>query len=509
MQRSVKRLSALLAVLFFASSLLLSYLMTDVMAAPAQSALAQQATATPVPTATLIPVVSRPVTLPVPTFMPVLFRDYRPQAPILGMALEGFFDEAGLRETLAVGARWGRRWREIAWRDIEPNEGDYRWEMLANLENELKRARAVGLEPILEIQLSPPWAQLYPTACGPIRADKFGAFAAFMEELVKRYGSQTEYGVRYWQLGNEADIDYRLLGLNSDSLFGCWGVQEDEYFGGGHYAEMLKVVYPRMKAADPGAVVMMSGLLLECDPYTMEIGVDCRNEERWKSGFFLEGVMQAGGGDYFDIADVHAYADLRMELPARMHSYYAWSGPNGGTGLPEKVAFVRGVMAKYGHGNKPIFAGEVGLKCDDPGPDCEQTGAAAIPRIYAEAYNLGLLGATYYALISEFKYKGLLREDLTPKPQYHAYEFMAGQLHRVEHVGPVTDYAGVTGAEFKRSGIRSMQIIWSISGTDQTITLPSDFVDAFDYLGRRVTPADNQLVVGWAPIYIELKIRNR
>lgn len=444
----------------------------------------------------------------VPTFIPILMLDYRPQPPILGVALEGFKDESGLQETLALGARWGRRWREVAWRAVEPNEGELHWEVLAGLEEELVRARNVGIQPILEVQLTPEWAQQHKGhACGPIRGDKFEAFARFMEELVKRYGTATRYGVRYWQLANEMDVDYRIVG--GDSLFGCWGELEDEFYGGRHYGEMLKVVYPRIKAADPGAIVMMGGLLLECDPYKMKPGVDCANDERWKSGFFLEGVLKAGAGDYFDMADVHSYAEVRPKLPSRMHSYYFWSGPNGGTGLPEKTAFYRDLFQRYGIPNKPIFAGEVALKCEEDNDDCREVGAAFIPRVYAEAYELGLVGATYYALISDFKHKGLLYENKTVKPQYKAYDFMSSMLSYVDHSGPVTEYPGVSGQLFKRSGVRRIQVVWSTSGAEQTITLPADFVQAFDRYGNVLEPTTGTLKVSWSPIYIELLYQNQ
>ncbi|CAN5859237.1 hypothetical protein BH10CHL1_BH10CHL1_03230 [soil metagenome] len=454
------------------------------------------------------PAATAPVVGPAPTFMPVIFAHYRPQAPRMGIALEGFTAAAGLRETLALGARWGRRWREIAWREVEPKEGEFHWDVLAGLEAELTQAAAVGLEPILDIQMTPEWAQKFPPyACGTIKTEKLGAFANFVEQLVKRYGTATPYGVRYWQLGNEPDIAPGIVG--ADSVFGCWGDQNDAYYGGGQYVEMLKVVYPRVKAADANAQIMLAGLLLECDPYTMKAGVDCANEERLHSGLFLEGVMKAGGGDFFDIADVHVYGELRMDLPARMHSYYFWSGPNGGTGLPEKVALMRKVMTEYGFPQKPIFAGEVALKCEIASDDCDQVGAAFIPRVYSEAYGLGLLGASYYALISEFKFKGLLKPDLTPKPAYYAYEFMSSQLHSVEYVGPVTVYPGVSGQTFKQSGISRLQIIWSTTGEDQTVILPDDFVQAYDRYGNAVQSENGQIVVNWAPLYLKLKFTNK
>jgi len=341
-----------------------------------------------------------------------------------------------------------------------------------------------------------------PYACGPIREDKFEAFAAFMEQLVLRYGSGTPYNVRYWHLGNEMDVAPGEIG--PDSFFGCWGDTADPYYGGEHYGEMLKVVYPRMKAADPDAQVMMGGLLLECDPYTSVVGVDCINQNRWQSGYFLDGVMRAGGGDYFDIFDLHSYA-VTDTVPAQMRGYYAWSDSGGGTDLPERVAFVRQVMGSYGHGDKPIFAGEVALKCEEPAPECYEVAAAFVPRVYAEAYQLNLLGVNYYSLISEFKYKGLLLPDFTPRPAYWAYKFMSQKLVGAQPVGALTAYPGVSGYEFSYADGHYLWLIWSADGTDQTLTLPGDFLRAYDKYGAALTPSGGQLVVGWSPIYMEMQ----
>jgi hypothetical protein len=372
---------------------------------------------------------------------------------------------------------------------------------LANLESELLTAQPTQIEPILSIKFTPEWAQLFvPYTCGPIRSDKFEAFAKFMEQLVIRYGSSSPYGVRYWQIGNELDL--APVEVVPETVFGCWGDANDPYFGGGYYAQMLKVVYPRIKAADPGAQLIMGGLLLHCDPYVATPSPDCIDGKRFRSGLFLEGMMREGGGDYFDIADVHSYGLLRLDLPQKMHSYYSWSGGVGGTGLPQKVNFVRQVLARYGHGDKPLFAGEIALKCEILSPECYEVGAAFVPRAYAEAYSLDLLGAVYYALISEFYYKGLLLPDFTPKPAYWAYKFMSSQLTQARYEGPVTTYPGVSGHAFSQAGQQQVQIVWSSDGFSKTVTLASNFAAAFDKLGFPLTPVAGQLVVDWSPIYI-------
>ena len=420
---------------------------------------------------------------------------------ILGVALEGYNTQSGLEEALKLGAHWLRRWQHISWRDVEPREGEYHWWVLGGLEEELLRLRALGAEPLIVIQMTPEWAQeVVPYACGPIRYDKFGAFAAFMEELVTRYGPSTQYGVRYWQLGNELDVAPREV--RPDSVFGCWGDESDPYYHGEHYGRMLAEVYPRIKAVDPEAQIVMGGLLLECDPYTETIGYECRSARR---GYFLEGVLRAGGGEHFDVVDVHSYAQLRLDLPARMHSYYGWSRGRGGTGLPEKTEFVRKVLEQYGYGDKPVLAGELALKCDEPTPVCYDVAASFVPRVYAEAYELDLLGGVYYALISEFKYKGLLLPDLAPRPAYWAYRFLSSQLADVLYIGPVQGYEGVLGSVFDKGGGRRIEILWSSDGTAQVLDLPAGFVSAYDKFGNDIAPVNGQLIVGWSPLYVELK----
>ena len=90
----------------------------------------------------------------------------------------------------------------------------------------------------MNILFTPAWAQKYPgVACGPISEDALDDFAEFMAALVSRY-SQPPYNVRYWEIGNEPDIDRTLV--DSQSIYGCWGEKDDPYYGGKYYGEMLK-----------------------------------------------------------------------------------------------------------------------------------------------------------------------------------------------------------------------------------------------------------------------------
>ncbi len=445
---------------------------------------------------------------PTITMAPLVTNNFRSQQPMLGVALLELDDANGFKQGLDLGVAWMRRAEPLSWEAVEPTEGTYRWSVLAKLAGELLTAKARNIQPVIEVQFTPTWARVTPShACSAIRTDKFAAFADFMEQVVTRYGTASPYGVRYWQIGNELDVAPAEVWATAP--FGCWGDTSDPFYGGGHYAEMLKVVYPRIKAVDPDAQVLMGGLLLECDPATMTVPETCANERRLKSGNFLEGVLQAGGGEYFDIVDVHSYAYLSETLPSRMHSYYAWSGPQGGTGLPEKAAFTRNMLSKYGL-NKPLFVGEAALKCYDPKPgepplsDCWEAAAAFVPRVYAEGYSLNVIGQVYYLLLYDNVYYSMMKSDFVPRPMYTAYQFMTTFLENARYERPVTEYPGVSGAMLNQNGVRPFQIVWSTDGVTQTIATPANFVRAFDKFGTPIEPTSGMLEIGWSPIYIEL-----
>jgi alpha-L-arabinofuranosidase len=115
-----------------------------------------------------------------------------------------------------------------------------------------------------------------------------------MAEVVRRY-SRAPYNVLYWEIGNEPDAYI----FPNDSVYGCWGVKDDPYYGGEAYGRMLTAVAAAMKAVNPNVKILNGGLLLDkayssADPAT-------------RSGRFFEGVLRAGAGPAIDILSFHSY----------------------------------------------------------------------------------------------------------------------------------------------------------------------------------------------------------
>ncbi len=197
------------------------------------------------------------------TFLPTVNRYQAPRQSVFGVqVLNG--TGVALAETAAKsGATW-IRYGEIHWNEIEAVRGQRDWSQLASFDKNLAALQAQGLNTQVVVLGAPAWAQRRaPWLCGAIREDALNDFASFMQALVKRY-SGAPYYIKYWELGNEPDVDPSFVGF--DSGFGCWGDLTDPYYGGGYYATMLKTVYPAIKAVDPQAKVMIGGLLMDCDP---------------------------------------------------------------------------------------------------------------------------------------------------------------------------------------------------------------------------------------------------
>ncbi|MCW5857120.1 MAG: cellulase family glycosylhydrolase [Caldilineales bacterium] len=188
----------------------------------------------------------------------------------------------------AARASWVRI--AINWATAETSPGVYNWNAA---DRKIQDAKAEGFDVVLAVMHNPTWAADY--ECGPIKAEHLSTFANFMAAVVQRYGS-APYNIRYFELGNEPDNGDAI---NQAWVGGCWGIGPNPApgAGGAAYADMLKRVYPAMKTANSNALVAIGGLSYEY--WTTEGGPYDPN--------FLNDLLAAGGGDYFDVINYHFY----------------------------------------------------------------------------------------------------------------------------------------------------------------------------------------------------------
>ena len=397
------------------------------------------------------------------------------------------------------------RHNALNWQKVESEEGILQWNAVAELDDKLSGASANGLSTILIVRGTPSWAQKVPgSGCGPIKQDKLESFASFLVDAVKKYGGPP-YNVKYWELGNEPDVDPSLVRPNS--VFGCWGDNNDPYYGGGYYAEMLKVVYPAIKAADPEAKVLIGGLLLDCDPTNPPEGQFCL------PGKFLEGILANGGGDYFDYVSFHGY--IPFTGPAfggggLLYDQHLPKWEHRGGGVTGKIDYIREIMAAYNL-DKPIIHTEGSLicpewnasQCNPPVDAFYEAQADYVVRLYVQNWADGLFGTIWYQFEGPgWRFGGLLDEEQNPKLAFDALSFLTDELSEAEYSGEVTQYESLVGHKFVKQD-RHVWVIWSPDEVETQIQLPDNVMAVLNKYGEDITPPGRDITVN-SPIYLEI-----
>ena len=390
---------------------------------------------------------------------------FKPSLPIFGIQMDSVTESGGLSKVVEAKASWVGG-IGVSWANVESTQGVYNWLAMADSVQEMQDVARQGLIPIVNVRYTPSWAQLYPGySCGPMQSQYFDSYAKFIVQLVSRY-SVPPYNVKYWEIWNEPDVDHSLVSENSG--YGCWGNKSDPYYGGGYYAEMLKVVYPQIKAADPQAQVLVGGLLLDCDPRP---GAGCakvgNNNQPPK---FLEGILINNGGPYFDGVSFHSYDFYQGQSGQYYNGNWSSAWNTTGPVLLAKAQFIKSLLSQYGVSGKFLMNTESALLCDSCSndPAFETTKANYVAQVYAVAIMQGLRANFWYSLLG-WRNSGLLNADLSPRPAYTAFQFARNEVGDAVFVQEITKYAGVKGYEFNR-GDRRIWLLWSLDGISHLIT---------------------------------------
>ena len=437
-------------------------------------------------------------------YLPVVMKGYPPPitSTIFGIELHQIDTGGGLYQMAAANTSFVRR-NAVVWSSIETTQGTYNWSSMAALETELKNAYSNGMQVVLIVRSTPQWARKVAgtgSTCGPIAANKMAAFGNFMNALVKRY-SVAPYNVKYWEMWNEEDGPQ----ITGDNIWGCWGDPTDNnYYGGGYYANMLKAAYPQIKAADSQAQVLVGGLLLDCDPRANAgcsiVGHDARPAK------FLEGILNNGGGPYFDGVSFHAYEYYQGGLGVYSNANWQTAWNTTGPVVVAKAQYIKDLLNTYHVTGKYLMNTESAILDYCPNDVCtggqtyESTKAYYITEVNAAALAKGLRANIWYDVFG-WNGSGLLNGNLSPLPAYTAFSFGRRELSTAVYVRDITEYTGVKGYEFNR-GDRRVWVVWSLDGSTHTMSLPGVPLAVWDSLGASVTPATSMSVTV-KPLYLE------
>ena len=424
-------------------------------------------------------------------FIPTIFQPLGGH-PVFGVEMETVSDGTLLDFATRAGVNWVRR-NGVFWQLIEPVEGVRDWSIMAALESEMTVLSQNGMQMVLIVRGVPEWARTRDGyTCGPIAQSKFAAFASFMRELVSRY-SQPPYNVRYWEIGNEPDAPF----ISETSPFGCWGDPADAYYGGGYYGEMLKVIYPQIKAADPSAQVLIGGLLMDCDPDNPPPGKSCTSSK------FLEGILRVGAGSSFDGVSFHSYDYYGGILGS--YSNPNWHGSSTTTGpiLDLKANYIYSVLQKYGYSDRYLMSTETALLCNAVIQSCEAdyeaTKAIYIAQSYTKSLLSGLSASIWYSYTNPWRFSSLIESSI-PKPAYYSFQTASQLLQGTVYKQPVF-IDGLAVYEFAGRGKR-FWIAWSLDGQPRQISLPVLPAKVWDLFGNLIPPS-HALSIGLQPIYLE------
>ena len=429
-------------------------------------------------------------------FLPAVMRDYPPPPPVFGVEMSEISASHGVARAAEADVYWVRR-NGIKWHEVEATQGVRDWTVLSSFEDELELAHQNDLVSIVVVRGTPTWAQKVPgSSCGPIEQEDLGNFANFMKALVNRYKGSPYY-VKYWELGNEPDASTNP----GDGAYGCWGEPDDYYFGGRYYGEMLQVVYPAIKEADPEAQVLVGGLLLDYHPQHP----DARTNPMAR---FLEGILiTCDGQDCFDIVSFHGYPHYTGQLEdwevKRPGNWDNWGGIVAG-----KAEYINEVLSKYGL-DKPLMHTEGALICpsdicSELTTDFAEAQADYVVQLYTRNMALDIMATVWFTLEGPgWRWSGLLDSDMDPKPAYNAFKFMTAELSHARYTGEVTSYSGLKGYAFQGGG-KTVQVLWAPDNTTRNINVPGGFTQAFDKYGNSITPTGGQIGIGFSPVYLEI-----
>ncbi|MBA3944567.1 MAG: hypothetical protein H0X37_08405 [Herpetosiphonaceae bacterium] len=428
-------------------------------------------------------------------YLPWLERSPAPPSSVFGVEITGGSVAPTVKYVSAANVAW-TRYNNILWSTVEPSPGARNWAALKLADTELTALAASGTEPIVTIRSVPAWAQQTPgSACGPMTPAAYSAFASFVHDVVVRY-SAPPFNVRYWEMWNEPDAPT----VSGDQPYGCWGDPSDAYYGGGKFGDMLKVVYPAIKAANPWAQVLNGGLILDCDPTNPLPGEPC------VAGKFLEGMLRSGAGNAFDLLAYHAYSYWSSNRADWDLTSLKWQARGGST--LGRLSYMRSLLNQYGSTNKPIIMDEGGMICYSGAPDCGDSRyypdqANYVVRLYSRAWSHGLAGAVWYALNDpDWKDAGLLDRASQPHPSYAALKFLSGELAGTTYVSSL-DTGNTEGYAFQKSGT-IYRIYWTNNTSITQLTLPPGTRALYDKFGQPLPITGTTTTISFEPTIIEV-----
>lgn len=206
------------------------------------------------------------------------------------------------------------------WAYYQAQDGSIAWE---HPDLVVEHAHAQGLQIVARIGLTPDWARPPDTPLTYLDAGAYGYFAAFAAAFAARYQGKVGYLI----VGNEPNLSYE------------WGYRVTTPQD---YVDLLRVVYPAVKAANPDVTVLAGALAPTLEPAGSPWGLN--------DLVYLDEMYAAGAADYFDGLAVHVYG---LTFPPEAE-------PDPGVLNFRRVELMRQVMVAHDDAATPMYITETG-----------------------------------------------------------------------------------------------------------------------------------------------------
>jgi hypothetical protein len=227
-----------------------------------------------------------------------------------------------ISRTLAMVREMGAPWivEIFPWAYIEPEPGRFDW---GHADLVVSQAYQQGLQIIARLDIVPEWARPAGSSSRYLDPDHYAAYASFAAAFAARYRGRVQHIV-VW---NEPNTAFE------------WGSRPPDPAG---YVALLCQAYPRIKEANPEALVLAAGLAPTIEPPEGGRG--------YNDLLYLQAMYDAGAAGCFDALAAHAYG---------------WQAPFSQRPDPGRVNFRRvellhRVMEQNGDGNKQVYITEAG-----------------------------------------------------------------------------------------------------------------------------------------------------
>jgi polysaccharide biosynthesis protein PslG len=226
--------------------------------------------------------------------------------------------QRSLQMVREMGAPWIVEF--FPWAYYAASDGNFAW---SHPDLIISHAEAQGLRVVARLGLTPGWGRPPDTSLNYLDADGYEHFAAYAAAFAERYRDQVAYII----VGNEPNLSFE------------WGYRVTT---AQDYVELLQVVYPAVKAANPEMGVLAGALAPTLEPPGSPWGLN--------DLIYLDNMYEAGAAAYFDALAVHTYG---FTFPPE-----AEPGPD--LLNFRRVELLREIMVAHGDAHKPILITETG-----------------------------------------------------------------------------------------------------------------------------------------------------